>query len=335
MVVDNNFLRFSSSENGTENRNRELTEKILKLKKEKNAIILAHYYQRPEVQEVADYVGDSLGLSQQAAETEADIILFAGVHFMAETAKILSPSKKVLLPDLNAGCSMADTCPANDFEAFIKAHPRHVVITYVNTTAEIKALTDIGCTSSNAVAIVESVDANTPIIFAPDRNLGAYIQKQTGRKNMVIWDGACHVHDQFSLERLLGLKKAYPNAKVIAHPECPADILAEAHYIGSTAQMLNFSKTDSSEQFIVATEDGILYQMQKESPNKLFIPAPPEDHSCLSSQCEYMKYTTLEKVYLNLLNETPEIHVEKHLAEKAVKPIEKMLEISLQKQLIG
>ncbi len=301
---------------------------IIKLKKEKNAVILAHYYQEPEIQDIADYVGDSLGLSQKAAETDADIIVFAGVHFMAETAKILSPKKKVVLPDLNAGCSLADSCPSDAFEHFIEAHPRHTVITYVNCSAEVKALTDIVCTSSNALKIVESIPEDQPIIFAPDRNLGKYIMKQTGRE-MVLWDGSCVVHEAFSIDKLLQLFKQHPDALIIAHPESEAHILKTATYIGSTAGMLKFVKKHPKEKFIVATEAGILHKMRQEVPEAELIPAPAkEDNTCACSECAYMKVNTLQKLYDCLLHESPEIKVSKVTREKALIPIQRMLDLS-------
>ena len=305
-----------------------LKEKILLLKKEKNVVILAHYYQQPEIQEIADYVGDSLGLSQEAAKADADIILFAGVHFMAETAKILNPNKKVILPDLKAGCSLAESCPPDVFKKFIDSHPNHIVITYVNCSAEIKALSDIVCTSSNAVKIVESVPENTPIIFAPDKNLGKYIIQKTGR-NMLLWDGSCVVHEAFSLDKLIELHKIHPDAKIIAHPESETHILETASYIGSTSGMINHVKTSSHNKFIVATEAGILYKMQLEVPNKILIPAPSEeDNTCACSECGYMKVNTLQKVYDCLLHETPEIIVPEDIRERALVPIERMLELS-------
>ena len=305
-----------------------LKEAILKLKKEKNAVILAHYYQEPEIQDIADYAGDSLGLSQKAAETDADIIVFAGVHFMAETAKILNPKKKVVLPDLNAGCSLADSCPPEVFERFIEAHPGHTVITYVNCSAEVKALTDIVCTSSNALKIVDSIPEDEPIIFAPDRNLGKYIMKQTGRE-MVLWDGSCVVHEAFSLEKLLELYKKHPDALIIAHPESEAHILKTATYIGSTAGMINFVKEHPKDKFIVATEAGILHKMKQEVPKAELIPAPAqEDNTCACSECAYMKVNTLQKLYDCLLHESPEIKVSKAIREKALIPIQRMLDLS-------
>ncbi len=305
-----------------------LKEKILALKKEKNAVILAHYYQEADIQDVADYVGDSLGLSQEAMKVDADIILFAGVHFMAETAKILNPTKKVILPDLKAGCSLAESCPADKFKKFIDEHPGHIVITYVNCSAEVKALTDIVCTSSNAVKIVESIPKETPIIFAPDKNLGKYIIQKTGR-DMLLWDGSCVVHEAFSLDKLIALYKENPDAKIIAHPESETHILKTAAYIGSTAGMIEFVKTDPSKKFIVATEAGILHKMQQVVPDKILIPAPAEeDNTCACSECGYMKMNTLQKVYDCLLNESPEINVPADIMKKALIPIERMLELS-------
>ncbi len=297
------------------------------LRKKKNAVILAHYYQEAEIQDIADYIGDSLYLSQQAAKTQADIIVFCGVHFMAETAKILSPEKKVLLPDLNAGCSLADSCKAADFSEFLKKYPNHKVVSYINTSAEIKALTDIICTSSNAVQIIESIPKNEKIVFAPDKNLGNYVQSITGRE-MVIWDGACHVHEQFSLERILELKKKHYEAKIIAHPECNKPILVVADFIGSTSALLKFTQKDKSDTYIVVTEPGIIHQMKKTAPNKQFIPAPPSDTSCSCSDCMYMKLNTVSKLYHALLFEMPEIVVKEELLLKARSSITKMLEIS-------
>ena len=305
----------------------DFTEEIKKLRKEKNAVILAHYYQKGEIQDIADFVGDSLALAQEAVKTDADIILFSGVHFMAETAKIINPDKKVLLPDLKAGCSLADSCDPKEFKKFVFDHPGHTVISYINTTAEIKALTDIICTSSNAMKIVESLPENEKIIFAPDRNLGNYIKSKTGR-DMVIMDGACHVHEEFSLERILELKKQNPDAKIIAHPECDKPILIVAEHIGSTASLLNFTKNDNSEKYIVATESGIIHQMQKANPGKTFIPAPPKDSTCACNDCNFMKLNTLEKIYKALYYEMPEIIMNEELRKKAEKPIRKMLEIS-------
>ena len=306
----------------------ELYQKIAELKKQKNAVILAHYYQVPEIQDVADYVGDSLGLSQKAAETDAEIIVFAGVHFMAETAKILNPNKKVLLPDLMAGCSLADSCPADAFRKLVEAHPDHVVITYVNCSAEVKALSDIICTSSNAEKIVNSVPKNVPIIFAPDKNLGKYIQKKTGRK-MLLWDGACIVHEAFSIDKLLKLYRENPGSKIIAHPESESHILETANYIGSTAGMIDYVKKHPAEKFIVATEAGILHKMQQEVPQAILIPAPSEeDNTCACSECAFMKMNTLQKLYNCLLNENPQIEVSEEIRNKAIIPIERMLELS-------
>lgn len=306
----------------------DLHQKITELKKQKNAVILAHYYQVPEIQEVADYVGDSLGLSQKAAETDAEMIVFAGVHFMAETAKILNPNKKVLLPDLMAGCSLADSCPPDAFRTLVEAHPDHVVITYVNCSAEVKALSDIICTSSNAEKIVNSVPKDVPIIFAPDKNLGKYIQKKTGRK-MLLWDGACIVHEAFSMDKLLKLYKEHPSSKIIAHPESESHILETATYIGSTAGMIDYVKKHPAEKFIVATEAGILHKMQQEVPQAVLIPAPAEeDNTCACSECAFMKMNTLQKLYNCLLNETPQIEVSEEIRKKAILPIERMLELS-------
>lgn len=304
----------------------DLFAEINRLKKEKNAVILAHYYQNNDIQDIADYIGDSLGLSQEAAKTQADIILFAGVHFMAETAKILCPDKKVLLPDLKAGCSLADTCPADEFRIFKDAHPDHLVIMYVNSTADIKTMSDIVCTSSNAVAIVESLPADQKIIFGPDKNLGAYVSKVSGRE-MVLWNGSCMVHEIFSREKILRLKVSHPLALVIAHPECEDSVLELADFIGSTTALLNFSRKNPAKEFIVATEAGILHQMEKESPDKTFIPAPP-DNSCACNECPHMKRNTLEKVYLALKYEQPEILLDSYIIDHARQPIERMLEIS-------
>ncbi len=297
------------------------------LKKAKNAVILGHYYQTGDIQDISDIVGDSLALSQAAAKTTADVIVFAGVHFMAETAKILSPQKKVLLPDLNAGCSLADSADPVRFKKFREEHPHHTVISYVNTTAEIKALTDIICTSTNAKAIVDSLPDEEKIIFAPDKNLGNYINSITGR-NMLLWDGACHVHEKFSLEKILALKKENPDAKIIAHPECEKPVLLVADHVGSTASLLKFTQSDASKKYIVATESGIIHQMQKASPEKLFIPAPPNDSTCACNDCEYMKLNTLKKLYVCMKYEKPEIILSDELISKAEKPIRRMLEIS-------
>ncbi len=306
----------------------DLFAEIEKLKKEKNAVILAHYYQEPDIQDVADYIGDSLGLAQYAEKTNADIIVFAGVHFMAETAKILNPEKKVLLPDLKAGCSLSDSAPPPLFKTFKEKHPGHKVISYINCSAGIKALSDIICTSSNAQKIVESLPTAQPIIFAPDKNLGAYINKKTGR-NMILWNGACMVHEIFSLEKIIKLKHRHPKAKFIAHPECEDTVLAQADFIGSTTGLLNFTKSDTATEFIVATETGILHQMQKNSPDKVFIPAPP-NNSCACNDCPHMKLNTLEKLYLCLKYELPEITMDEELRIAAKAPIELMLKISAQ-----
>jgi quinolinate synthase len=306
----------------------DLFDEIEKLKKEKNAVILAHYYQDGDIQDIADYIGDSLGLSQQAAKTDADIIVFAGVHFMAETAKILSPQKKVLLPDVKAGCSLADSCPPHLFRKFKENYPDHLVITYVNCTAELKALSDIVCTSSNAVQIVESLPADQKIIFGPDKNLGAYVAKKTGR-DLVLWNGACMVHEIFSREKITKLKERHPNAKILAHPECEEVILKMADYIGSTTGILKYATKSPEKEFIVATEAGILHEMQKQNPDKVFIPAPP-NNNCACNDCPHMKRNTLEKLYLCLKNEMPEVTVPQDIIAKAVKPIERMLDISAQ-----
>ncbi|HPH90240.1 MAG TPA: quinolinate synthase NadA [Ferruginibacter sp.] len=306
----------------------DLFAEIEKLKKEKNAIILAHYYQEPDIQDVADFIGDSLGLAQQAEKTNADIIVFAGVHFMAETAKILNPNKKVLLPDLNAGCSLSDSAPPELFRLFKEKHPDHIVITYINCSAGMKALSDIICTSSNAEKIIESLPKEQNIIFAPDKNLGAYLNKKTGR-NMVLWNGACMVHEIFSLEKITKLKIRHPQAKVIAHPECEAPVLAVADFIGSTTALLKYSEKSDAAEFIVVTETGILHQMQKSNPNKTFIPAPP-NNSCACNDCPHMKLNTLEKLYLCMEYETPEITMAEDLRLAALKPIQRMLDISKQ-----
>ena len=304
----------------------DLFAEIERLKNEKNAVVLAHYYQEPDIQDVADYIGDSLGLAQQAEKTTADMIVFAGVHFMAETAKILNPTKKVVIPDLKAGCSLSDSCPPPLFKKFKEQHPDHVVVSYINCSAGIKALSDVIVTSSNAKIIVESFPKDQPIIFAPDKNLGAYINKVTGR-NMLLWNGACMVHEIFSLEKITKLKIRHPNAKLIAHPECEDPILRIADYIGSTTGLLKYSQTDSSQEYIVATETGILHQMMKASPNKTFIPAPPTN-SCACNDCPHMKRNTLEKIYLCMEYETPAIEMEENLRLAAKKPIDRMLEIS-------
>jgi quinolinate synthase len=301
---------------------------IQKLRKEKNAVILAHYYQDEEIQDIADFVGDSLELARKAIETEADIIVFAGVSFMAETAKILNPDKKVVLPDLTAGCSLADNCLAEDFGKFKERYPDHKVVTYINTSAEIKAMSDYVCTSSNAVKVINSIPADQKILFAPDKNLGAYLNKQTGR-NMVLWDGACIVHEAFSLEKLIELHLEYPEAKIVAHPESEDPILKVAHSIGSTSQMMNYIINSPSDTFIVATEVGILHQLKKKIPNKTLIPAPShEDNTCACSECAFMKVNTIEKLYLCLRDELPEITIDETLRKKALLPIEKMLSLS-------
>lgn len=300
---------------------------IKKLKIEKNAIILAHYYQTGDIQDIADFVGDSLALSQKAASNSADIILFAGVKFMAETAKILAPEKKVLLPDMMAGCSLADSCKPDDFRAFLLQNPGRTVVTYVNTNADIKALSDIICTSSNAVQIIESLSVTEKIIFAPDRNLGNYVLNKTGR-DIVIWNGTCHVHEEFSLEAILNLKKEHPDARIIVHPECELPVRMVADFIGSTAALLEFTRKDNSTTYIVATEPGIIHQMKKENPSKDYIPAPPRDSTCGCSECSFMKLITMEKIYRCLLTEQPEITLGNDVILKAAKPIRRMMEIS-------
>ena len=311
----------------------DLFAEIERLKKKKNAIILAHYYQEPDIQDVADYIGDSLGLAQKAVETNADMIVFAGVHFMAETAKILNPSKKVLLPDLKAGCSLADSAPADLFKAFKDKNPDHLVVSYINCSAEIKALSDIICTSGNAEAIIESIPKDQPIIFAPDRNLGAYLNKITGRQ-MLLWNGVCMVHEIFSLEKITKLKIRHPKAKLISHPECEEAILRISDFVGSTTQLLKYTLTDSTQEYIVATETGILHQMQQNNPNKTFIPAPPTNN-CACNDCPHMKLNTLEKLYLCMEYEAPEIQMEEKLRLAAKKPMDRMLEISKAAGLIG
>jgi quinolinate synthase len=302
-------------------------EEIRKLKLEKNAIILAHYYQTGDIQDIADFVGDSLALAQKAASNDADIILFAGVKFMAETAKILAPEKKVLLPDMAAGCSLSDSCKPDDFRKFIDENPGRTVITYVNTSAEIKAMSDIICTSSNAVKIIESLPAGEKIIFAPDRNLGNYILNKTGR-DMLIWDGTCHVHEEFSLEAIINIKKENPDAKIIVHPECEMPVRLVADYIGSTSALLEFTKKDPCKTFIVATEPGIIHQMKKENPGKLYIPVPPRDSTCACNECNFMKLISVKKIYHCLLEEKPEITLDKEIISMAAKPIWRMMEIS-------
>lgn len=311
----------------------DLFAEIERMKKQKNAVILAHYYQEPDIQDIADYIGDSLGLAQKAAKTDADIIFFAGVHFMAETAKILNPSKKVIIPDWKAGCSLADSAPPELFRQFRAKHPDHLVISYINCTAEIKAQSDIICTSSNAQAVIESVPADQPILFAPDKNLGAYLNKKTGR-NMLLWNGACMVHEIFSREKIIRLQHRHPDALLIAHPECEEIVLALANFIGSTTQLLNYSQTSPAKSFIVATESGILHQMQKLSPEKTFIPAPP-NNLCACNDCPHMKLNTLEKVYISLLHEIPEIQMEENLRLAAKVPIDRMMEISRKAGLVG
>jgi quinolinate synthase len=304
----------------------DLFEEIKKLKKEKNMVLLAHYYQDSEIQDLADYIGDSLGLAQQAASTKADIIVFAGVHFMAETAKMLNPDKKVLLPDFKAGCSLADSCPAPVFARFKEKYPDHVVVSYINCTADLKVLTDVCCTSTNARQIIDSIPAEQPIIFAPDKNLGAYLKKESGR-DMVLWDGACMVHEIFSKEKIVKLKERHPDALLIAHPECEAHILEIADYIGSTTALLNYSIKSPAKEFIVATEAGILHQMEKACPDKTFIPAPP-NNNCACNECPHMKRNTLEKLYLCMKYELPEIHLSKEVIEKGRVCIDRMLDIS-------
>lgn len=304
----------------------DLEEEIIALKKKMNAVILAHYYQESEIQDLADHIGDSLELSRRAASTEADVIVFAGVHFMAETAKILNPTKKVLLPDLNAGCSLAEGCPAPLFKQFREEHPDHLVISYINCSAAVKALSDIICTSSNAVKIVEQLPRDQKIIFAPDKNLGRYIIKKTGR-DMLLWDGSCIVHETFSDKKIIGLKTEYPNALLIAHPECEEVVLNRADFVGSTSALLNFTKENPANEFIVATEEGIIYQMQKASPSKKFIPAPP-NANCACNECPYMKLNTMEKLYLCMKDGKPEITLDEEIRVRALKPIQKMLEMS-------
>ncbi len=304
-----------------------IKEEIRRMCQEKNAVIMAHYYTDGEIQDIADFVGDSLALAQKAATTNADIIVMCGVHFMGETSKILCPDKKVLVPDIEATCSLAESCPADKFAEFVAQHPDHTVISYVNTTAATKAVTDIVVTSSNAREIVESLPQDTPIIFGPDRNLGGYINSITGR-NMLLWDGACHVHEKFSVEKIVEMKNQYPDAKVLVHPECKGAVVKLADKVGSTAALLKYSINDSSNTFIVATESGILHEMQKACPEKTFIPAPPSDSTCACNECSYMKLVTMQKLYDCLKNEAPEIHVDAEVAEKAIVSINRMLEIS-------
>ena len=307
--------------------NMDFVTEINRLRKEKNAVILAHYYQIAAIQDIADCVGDSLALAQWAAKTTADIIVLCGVHFMGETAKILSPDKKVLIPDRDAGCSLADSCPADAFEKFVRAHPGYQVITYVNTTAAVKALTDVVVTSTNARKIVDSFPEDAKLIFGPDRNLGNYLNGITGRR-MMLWDGACHVHEQFSLEKILELKKITPTAEVIAHPECKQPVLTIADFIGSTAALLAYTEQSPKTAFIVATESGVIHEMRKRSPQKTFIPAPPNDSTCACNECNFMRLNTMEKLYLCLRDEKPEIVVDPDIRERAVKPIRRMLELS-------
>lgn len=305
----------------------DLKAEINKLCKEKNAVILGHFYQSDEIQEIADFIGDSLALAQWAAKTDADIIVMCGVYFMGETAKILCPDKKVLIPDLNTGCSLADSCPAEEFTKFVNAHPGHTVVSYVNTSAAVKAVTDVVVTSTNAKQIVESLPKDEKIIFGPDRNLGNYINSITGR-NMLLWNGACHVHEKFSIEKIIELKKQYPEAQILVHPECKGALAKMADKVGSTAGLLKFAMASDKKDFIVATESGILYEMRKQCPEKNFIPAPPEDSTCACNECNFMRLNTLEKLYNTLKYEWPEVQVEKAVAEKAILPIQRMLDIS-------
>lgn len=305
----------------------DLKAEIKKLCKEKNAVILGHFYQSDEIQEIADFIGDSLALAQWAAKTDADIIVMCGVYFMGETAKILCPDKKVLIPDLNTGCSLADSCPAEEFTKFVNAHPGHTVVSYVNTSAAVKAVTDVVVTSTNAKQIVESLPKDEKIIFGPDRNLGNYINSITGR-NMLLWNGACHVHEKFSIEKIIELKKQYPEAQILVHPECKGALAKMADKVGSTAGLLKFAMASDKKDFIVATESGILYEMRKQCPEKNFIPAPPEDSTCACNECNFMRLNTLEKLYNTLKYEWPEVQVEKAVAEKAILPIQRMLDIS-------
>ncbi len=311
----------------------DLRSEILRLKQERGAVIMAHYYQRPEIQQLADHIGDSLTLAQLAAKTDAPVIILCGVHFMGETAKILCPDKTVIVPDLSAGCSLADSCPADEFEAYVKAHPGHTVVSYVNTSAAVKALTDVVVTSSNAKQIVESLPEDEPIIFGPDRNLGNYINSITGRK-MLLWDGACHVHEQFSVQKLMDLRREHPEAKVLVHPECPKPIRIVADKVGSTQALLNYAVDNEAQEFIVCTESGILFEMQRRCPNKTFIPAPPDDGKCACNECNYMKLITLEKLYNSLRYMQPTIEVDPVIAQRAVRPIERMLDISRQLGII-
>ncbi|MBD5224737.1 MAG: quinolinate synthase NadA [Bacteroidales bacterium] len=321
MDVENGFVNEPIPE-GTD-----IREEIIRLKKEKDAVVLAHYYQKGEIQDLADFIGDSLALAQIARKLPNRVIVLCGVHFMGETAKILCPDKKVLVPDVNAGCSLADSCPADEFAAFVKEHPGHTVVSYVNTSAAVKALTDIVVTSSNARKIVDALPKDEKLIFGPDRNLGNYISSVTGR-DMVVWDGACHVHEQFSVEKLVQLKNEYPGAKVLAHPECKKAVLLLADKVGSTAALLKYAQESDEKEFIVATESGILHEMRRSCPDKTFIPAPPSDSTCACNDCSFMKLNTLEKLYNTLKYEQPEITVDPVVAEKALKPIERMLAMS-------
>ena len=311
----------------SDERKKFLQNEIAKLKKEKNALIMAHYYQRDEIQEIADFIGDSLALARQAAKTDADVIVMCGVHFMGETAKILCPGKTVLVPDLAAGCSLADSCPPEQFEAFVKEHPDHTVVSYVNTSAAVKALTDIVVTSGNARQIIEKLPEDEKIIFGPDHNLGEYINSVTGR-SMLLWKGACHVHDRFSLQKILEMKKEHLGAKILVHPECQRPLQLVADKVGSTAALLQFAQSDEAEVYIVVTESGILFEMQRKCPGKTFLPAPAEDAECQCNECDFMKLNTLEKVYEALKKGSPEITVDPEIAERALRPIERMLEMS-------
>lgn len=311
----------------TAERKKFLGEEINRLKKEKNALIMAHYYQRDEIQEIADFIGDSLALARQAAKTDADIIVMCGVHFMGETAKILCPDKTVLVPDLEAGCSLADSCPPDKFEQFVKEHPDHTVVSYVNTSAAVKALTDIVVTSGNARKIIEQLPEDEKIIFGPDHNLGEYINSVTGR-SMLLWKGACHVHDRFSLEKILEMKREHPEAKILVHPECQRPLQLIADKVGSTAALLEYAQTDDAKEFIVVTESGILFEMRRKCPGKTLLAAPAEDAECQCNECDFMKLNTLEKVYEALRDGKPEIKVDAEIAERAVKPIERMLAMS-------
>ena len=311
----------------SEERMKFLREEISRLKKEKNALIMAHYYQREEIQEIADFIGDSLALARQAAKTDADVIVMCGVHFMGETAKILCPDKTVLVPDMEAGCSLADSCPPEEFEVFVKAHPDHTVVSYVNTSAAVKALTDIVVTSGNARKVIDQLPEDEKIIFGPDKNLGEYINSVTGR-NMLLWKGACHVHDRFSLQKILDMKKEHPGAKILVHPECQRPLQLIADKVGSTAALLEYAQTDDAKEYIVVTESGILFEMRRKCPGKTLLAAPAEDAECQCNECDFMKLNTLEKVYVALRDGKPEIEVDKDIAEKALRPIERMLAMS-------